>query len=172
MDTSQKILDSSNISDICQKLRNEGKTIAVCSGSYDLLQSGHAVFFQQCKEFADILIVSVGKDSVIQKLKGNSRPINPEQNRLFLIASMQNVDYAILGDDVDKMLPGKLDFCSTLQNAKPHFFILNDNDSAIAEKKELCNRLGIQLKLVPRIVPGFLKPTSSTEIIKKIQNLK
>ena len=51
--------------------------------------------------------------------------------------------------------------------------VLNDDDSAVKEKKVLCNELNIELKLVPRTIPKFLKPTSSTEIInKKWQNIK
>jgi len=176
------------------------KKIVFCTGSYDILHSSHAVFFDQCKEFGDILIVGIGRDSIIKKLKGENRPINPENNRIFLLAAMQNIDFVVLNDS--ELLTGKIDFFNIIiENSgnyilfcpefskgqfgegsdtinrivhniiKPDIFVLNVDDSAIKEKKELCEKLGSKLKLVPRIVPNYLKPTSSTKIINKIRNL-
>ena len=47
-----------------------GKKIVFCTGCYDILQSGHAVFFSQCRQYGDILVVGVGRDATIQVLKG------------------------------------------------------------------------------------------------------
>ena len=46
------------------------KKIAFCSGCFDILQSGHAVFFSQCKEHGEIVVVGIGRDETIQQLKG------------------------------------------------------------------------------------------------------
>lgn len=152
-----------------KKIRKKYEKIAFCTGCYDVLQSGHAVFFKQCKEFADILVVGVGTDKIIKRLKGPDRPINPENNRLYLVAAMQDVDYVILNDK-EMMMPGKIDFYNVIKELRPDVFVLNDDDSAIKEKKELCDRLSIELKLVSRIIPDFLKATSSSEIINKIKD--
>jgi cytidyltransferase-like protein len=118
--------------------RHFGKTIVFCSGCYDILQPGHAVFFDQCCQFGDILVVGVGRDSVITRLKGSGRPINPETNRLYLVAAMQVVDYAVLNDA--DMLHGKMDHATILENLRPDAYVLNDE----------------------------LEPTSTTRIIDKI----
>lgn len=152
-----------------ERIRKENKKIALCSGCFDILHSGHAVFFKQCKEFAETLVVCLGRDSVIKKLKGSERPINCEKNRASLLAAMEDVDYITFGGE--KILPGKIDFYDTIKTLKPDFFILNNDDSAIKEKRELCSALGVEIKLVPRIVPEELKMTSSTEIINKIKKL-
>lgn len=144
------------------------KTIAFCSGCFDIVHSGHAVFFKQCKQLADILVLGIGRDSTLKELKGANRPINPEQNRIHLMASMQNVDYVTLNDQDIK--PGKIDFYDVIKKLKPDIFVLNDDDSAIKEKRSLCNDLGIELKLVPRSVPDHLKKVSSTEIMERIKN--
>lgn len=54
-------------------------------------------------------------------------------NRLFLVASMQDVDFVILNEE--EILPGKIDFYNTINLVKPDIFIVNDDDSAINEKK-------------------------------------
>lgn len=154
-----------------KQIRKKHSKIAFCSGCYDILHSGHVVFFRQCKEFTDTLVVSIGRDSVIKRLKGDNRPINPENNRAYLLSQLRDVDYVILGDE-EVIMPGKLDFINILKQLRPDYFILNEDDSAIEIKKKLCDELGIELKLVPRTVPDNLKKTSSTEIIDKLINSK
>lgn len=151
-----------------RKIRKENpsRKIVFCTGCYDILQSGHAVFFNQCKQFGDILVVGVGRDSVISQLKGPGRPVNPENNRLYLVAAMQDVDYAVLNDD--HLSSGKIDFREIMQQLMPDVFVLNEDDTGIPEKKELCMQLGVNMKFVKRIVPPELEPTSTTRIIDKI----
>ncbi|MFA6402756.1 MAG: adenylyltransferase/cytidyltransferase family protein [Salinivirgaceae bacterium] len=144
------------------------KKIVLCSGCYDILQSGHAVFFSQCREFGDILIVGIGRDSVISQLKGPGRPVNPENNRLYLVAALHDVDYAVLNGSEIK--PGKIDFENIVEKLRPDTFVLNDDDSATEQKKELCNRYGVDVQFVSRLVPVELEATSTTRIIDKINS--
>ncbi len=152
-----------------QSIRKNHSSIVFCSGCYDILQSGHAVFFNQCKQFAKTLVVGVGRDSTLRTLKGPTRPINPENNRLYLVAALEDVDYAILNDK--EIREGKIDFQSILESLRPDVFVINDDDSALKEKAAICNRLGIRIEQVSRIVPEELTPTSSTQIAQKIQSV-
>ncbi len=160
----RKILSADSVSSI-RKI-HKGKKIVFCSGCFDMLHVGHAAFFSQCKKFGDILVVSVGTDKVLRKLKGPNRPVIPENNRLYLVASLQEVDYALLGGD--EVGEGKMDFMENLSNLMPDIFVLNDDDSVIEEKSKVLNRLGIELQFVPRTLPEELTPLSTTEIIDKI----
>jgi cytidyltransferase-like protein len=146
--------------------QNINRKIVFCTGCYDILQSGHAVFFNQCKQFGDILVVGVGRDEVISKLKGPGRPVNPENNRLYLVAAMQDVDYAVLNDQ--SVFGDKIDFKNILEKLRPDIFIVNDDDSGIGEKRSICSTTGTQIELVKRIVPPELEATSTTRIIDKI----
>ena len=159
-----KVLLEENLENTRKRFHD--KKIVFCSGCYDILQSGHAVFFNQCKAFGDILIVGVGRDSVIEKLKGPSRPVNPENNRLYLVAAMHDVDYAVLNGP--EIREGKIDFGSIVEKLKPDYFVLNDDDSAIKEKTALCDSVGTEIKYVSRVVPPELEATSTTRIIDKI----
>lgn len=140
------------------------KCIGICTGCFDILQSGHAVFFNQCKEYCDILIVVVGRACVVSQLKPG-RPINSDNNRVYLLAALQDVDYAVLGDE--STLPGKIDCFSVCDLVRPDVYILNDDDSGLDHKRAFCSIRGIKLRLVPRIVPDFLTATSTTEVIDK-----
>jgi len=140
--------------------------IVFCTGCYDILQSGHAVFFSQCREFGDILVVGIGRDSVISQLKGPGRPVNPENNRLYLVAALHDVDYAVLNGNEIK--PGKIDFENIIEKLRPNVFILNEDDTATEQKKAMCNRYGVNIQFVSRIVPAELEATSTSRIIDKI----
>lgn len=151
-----------------QQIRQQyaGKKIVFCTGCYDILQSGHAVFFNQCRSFGDLLVVGVGRDTTLTALKGPSRPVNPENNRVHLVAALQDVDYAVLNDQ--KIGPGKIDFENIITQLRPDVFILNHDDSAIEQKQTLCEGLGVKIQFVDRDVPVELIPTSTTRIINKI----
>lgn len=140
--------------------------IVFCSGCYDILQSGHAVFFNQCKSYGDILVVGVGRDETLTQLKGPGRPVNPENNRVYLVAALEDVNFAVLNDH--KIGKGKIDFEEVITQLRPDIFILNQDDSAIQEKQALCDKLGVKIEYVDREVPPELMPTSTTRIINKI----
>jgi rfaE bifunctional protein nucleotidyltransferase chain/domain len=161
----KKIIEYNNLKEI--RKENKDKKIVLCSGCFDILHSGHAVFFEQCKEHGDILVVALGTDENIKRQKGEERPVNCEMNRAFLLSSLKNVDYVILTKE--KMRPGKIDFYEVLKDLNPDVFVLNDDDSAIKEKSEILSSFGVELKLVKRVAPDYLKAVSSTEIVNKIR---
>jgi len=159
-----KVLQDNQLSEL--RLNNADKKIIFCTGCYDILQSGHAVFFSQCRDLGDLLVVGVGRDSVISQLKGPGRPINPESNRVYLVAAMHDVDYATLnGHEIKE---GKIDFENILEKLRPDLFIVNDDDSGIASKQEICKKYNIELCFVKREVPAELEATSTTRIIDLI----
>lgn len=161
----KKVIKAENLDTIRQE--NKNKKIVFCTGCYDILQSGHAVFFNQCRQLGDLLVVGVGRDKIISELKGPGRPVNPENNRAYLVAALEDVNYAVLNDT--HLSKGKIDFKDVVQKLRPDVFVLNDDDSGISEKKELCDSLGIKIEFVSRIVPPELEATSTTRIIDKIK---
>jgi D-glycero-alpha-D-manno-heptose-7-phosphate kinase len=159
-----KVLKQEELGSVRQQ--NPGKKIVFATGCYDILQSGHAVFFNQCKSRGDILVVGVGKDETLRQLKGPGRPVNPENNRLYLVAAMEDVNFAVLNDT--EIGDGKIDFKQVMTRLRPDIFILNDDDSSIEPKQKLCDALGVKIEVVAREVPEELIPTSTTNIINKI----
>lgn len=160
----RKVLSTEELDDV--RKRHAGRQIVFCTGCFDILQSGHAVFFNQCRRYGEVVVVGIGRDSTLQALKGPGRPVNPEANRLYLVAAMQEVSYAVLNDV--EIGEGKIDFREVISRLRPDVFVLNDDDSSIDEKRILCDRLGIRIELVGREVPPELEPTSTTNIINKI----
>lgn len=162
----EKLIKTKNL----ERIRRKYKKIGFCSGCFDLFHSGHAFFLNNAKKISGTLIVGLGRDKNIKNLKGKNRPINPEQNRAYVLAALKSVDYIILNEN--KYLPGSIDFAGILQKLKPNYLILNSDSGGIKEKRELCQKLGIKIKILKRAVPRPLKIVSSTGIIKKINKNK
>ena len=69
-------------------------------GSFDGLHPGHVDFFKQAKKFGNRLIVSVGTDKNVGKIK-NKAPLFSQKERLSLIQNLSIVDKALIGDEKD-----------------------------------------------------------------------
>ena len=83
-----------------KRLKNEGKTLAVTNGCFDILHRGHAEYLQSARNCADALLVLVNADASIRELKGPSRPICREQDRAFLLACLEFVDAVVIFDSM------------------------------------------------------------------------
>jgi D-beta-D-heptose 7-phosphate kinase/D-beta-D-heptose 1-phosphate adenosyltransferase len=81
-------------------LRATGHKIGFTNGCFDLLHMGHLHSLWQAKELCDFLIVALNSDSSVKRLKGELRPIQDEETRTSLLASLECVDMVILFDDL------------------------------------------------------------------------
>jgi len=83
-----------------EKWKKENKTIVFTNGCFDILHKGHATYLAKAAEFGDKLIIGLNTDlSVKQQGKGDERPINTEDARLFVLASLEVVDLVVLFND-------------------------------------------------------------------------
>lgn len=95
----QKITD---LKTLCFKVaawRATGRTIAFTNGCFDILHEGHIFSLSQAAKEADLLIVGVNSDASIKRLKGNDRPINHEQSRALILASLAIVDAVVIFEE-------------------------------------------------------------------------
>lgn len=152
--------------------KHPDKTIVFCSGSFDLPHAGHILFFEDCKNLGDILVVAVGKDEDIQRVKGPDRPILNEHMRLKIIDSLKPVDYSFHNN---LLRPGA-HYLSSIEEIfecfKPDLWVINNDGGEIENRKKLANALGIRLVILERIAPPEYENISTTSIIKKIRGLK
>lgn len=76
------------------------KRIVFTNGVFDILHQGHIYSLTQAAQEGDILIVGVNADSSVKRLnKGPERPINDQQSRAMLLASMLMVDAVIIFEE-------------------------------------------------------------------------
>lgn len=91
-----RIFNSEGISQEVIRQRLKSKTIAFTNGVFDILHEGHIEVLSQAAAFADILIVGINSDVSVKKLKGDSRPVNNEDSRALIMASLIMVDAVVI----------------------------------------------------------------------------
>lgn len=93
------IINTNDIAVVRNKIKNDKKSIVFTNGCFDILHRGHAAYLNQAKSLGDNLIVGVNSDRSVRALKGESRPVNNESDRAFLIDNLKSVDYVIIFDE-------------------------------------------------------------------------
>lgn len=95
-----KVLSNSDLEKAITDLKKSGKRIVFTNGCFDLLHIGHVRYLEQAKALGDVLIVGINTDASVQTLKGPTRPIQNENDRAEILASLKAVDHTVLfGED-------------------------------------------------------------------------
>ena len=76
-----------------------GKTVAFTNGVFDIMHRGHIASLSEAAREADYLVVGLNSDASTKRLKGLSRPVNDEQARSIVMASLLMVDAVILFEE-------------------------------------------------------------------------
>jgi len=94
-----KILSRENLRERIKTLRDEGKKIVFTNGCFDILHVGHVKYLNRAKEMGDILVLALNSDSSVKSIKGPLRPIVPQDERAYIMASLDMVDYVTIFDE-------------------------------------------------------------------------
>ncbi len=70
----------------------------VVNGTFDIIHTGHIVLLNYAKSLGDYLLVCIDTDCRVRSLKGNSRPINSQEDRVLLLQNLKAVDKVLLFD--------------------------------------------------------------------------
>ena len=141
------------IKTLASKLHNQGKKIVFTNGCFDILHVGHVKYLEVAKSYGDVLILGLNADSSVRKLKGPTRPINTQDDRAYILASLESVDYVVI---FEEETPYEL-----IKLIKPHVLVKGGD----YEGKEVVGQdIADELKLVQ-----FVDGKSTTNTIKRIQ---
>lgn len=98
-----KIYSTSHLSLLISQLtiwRNQGLRIVFTNGCFDLLHRGHVEYLAKASDKGDVLVVGLNTDASVRRIKGDSRPVNDENARAIVLASLACVDAVVLfGED-------------------------------------------------------------------------
>lgn len=95
MFTRKIYLDPEVLAPEIERLRQAGKAIVFANGCFELLHVGHVRYLYAAKELGDVLIVAVNTDDSMRRIKPDRRPVNPDVERMQLIAAFEPVDYVV-----------------------------------------------------------------------------
>jgi rfaE bifunctional protein nucleotidyltransferase chain/domain len=81
------------------KWKGEGRTVVFTNGCYDVLHPGHIRLLEKARSMGDRLILALNTDASVQRLKGPSRPLLPEGERVAMVLALEAVDAVALFDE-------------------------------------------------------------------------
>ena len=154
--SSSHIKTFSQIKVIADNLHKQNKKVVFTNGCFDILHVGHVKYLEEAKSYGDVLILGLNADSSVRKLKGNSRPINTQDDRAYILASLESVDYVVI---FEEETPYEL-----IKLVNPDILVKGGD----YEGKEVVGQdIAKELKLVQ-----FVDGKSTTNTIKRIENAK
>ncbi len=141
------------ISKVVQRYKDNGKKVVFTNGCFDILHVGHVKYLQVAKSFGDILIVGLNSDESVSRLKGPTRPINIAEDRAYLLAALEAVDFVVpFGEDTPYEL---------IKMIAPNTLVKGGDYKG---KDVIGTEFADELKLV-----DFVDGKSTTKTIQKIQ---
>ncbi|WP_061222385.1 D-glycero-beta-D-manno-heptose 1-phosphate adenylyltransferase [Leptospira weilii] len=91
MDLKTRIIPWEDVAIFANRIR-ENQRIVFTNGCFDLIHRGHITYLSQARELGDFLWIGLNSDSSVKRLKGEQRPVVPEDDRAILLSNLRFVD--------------------------------------------------------------------------------
>ena len=160
----QKILNRDTLAHEVQRRQSAGERGVFTNGCFDLIHLGHVCYLQDARSLGDFLILGLNSDEGVRLLKGEGRPLVPEDERASILAAFSCIDYVTIFPE-----PTAGPLVALLQ---PTIYVKGGDYAASQGATPDLNRLpearivhafGVQVRLLP-----YLPDHSTTELIAAI----
>ena len=151
-------ISQNQIQEVVNELRTKGFSIVVTNGCFDILHAGHVRYLAETKKCADKLILLMNSDKSVKAIKGESRPINNENDRAEVLCALAVVDYVVA---FDEQSPANI-----IDLIKPDVYTKGaDYTLETLPEKDVVIKNNIKVEFIK-----FVDGKSTTNIINKINN--
>ncbi|MBD2795825.1 bifunctional D-glycero-beta-D-manno-heptose-7-phosphate kinase/D-glycero-beta-D-manno-heptose 1-phosphate adenylyltransferase HldE [Xenorhabdus sp. 18] len=151
------VMSETKLKDVVAQARQRGERIVMTNGCFDILHAGHVSYLSNARKLGDRLIVAVNSDASTKRLKGETRPVNPLEQRMIVLSALESVDWVVAfeEDTPQRLIAGIL----------PDILVKGGDyqPAAIAGSEEVW-AAGGEVKVL-----NFEEGISTTNIIKTIQ---
>jgi rfaE bifunctional protein nucleotidyltransferase chain/domain len=139
-------------------LREARVRLVFTNGCFDLLHPGHVAYLEAARGLGDALVVGLNSDASVRRLKGPGRPINPEGDRVAMLAALRAVDAVVV---FDEDTPVRL-----LREVAPAVYV-KGGDYRIEDlpEAEVAREIGAEVRILP-FEPGY----STTTLLERIRS--
>lgn len=133
------------------------KKIIFTNGCFDIIHSGHVSYLKKAKSLGDVLVLGLNSSESVRRLKGETRPVNSEEDRAIVLNELKSVDYVVI---FNQDTPYDL-----IKHIKP-FIIAKGGDYKVDDVvgKDIVESYGGRVEIIP-----FVDGKSTTKIIEKMR---
>lgn len=155
--TQNKIFLPDDLALQIQIWQKQGLKIVFTNGCFDILHLGHIDYLEKARNLGDKMVVGVNTDLSVRKLKGETRPVNPEYARARLLAALEFVDGVVLFGEATPL--------ELIKTLKPNILVKGNDysvDQIVGAKEVIEN--GGEVRTI-ELVAGY----STTNLIEKMR---
>lgn len=139
--------------------RTCGENIVFTNGCFDILHVGHTRYLREAKKLGDVLVLALNSDSSVRAIKGERRPLIPEDERADVVSSLESVDYVTIFDEHTPL--------ELIEYLKPDIIVKGgDWSEENVVGGESVKRRGGKIVIIP-----VIKGASTTNIIEKVRSV-
>ena len=98
-----KIMGVKELINRIDPFRRSGKQVVFTNGCFDIMHAGHVRYLAAARSEGEILVVGINSDKSVKSIKGENRPIMPQDQRAEVLAGLWCVDYVVFFDEPDPL---------------------------------------------------------------------
>jgi len=154
----KKILSLEQLAAKSGQLRSTGNRVVATNGCFDILHVGHVRYLAAARKLGDVLVVGLNGDSSVRQLKGEGRPVTPEQDRAEVLAALESVEYVTIFPE--------LRATNFLRAAQPLIYAKGGDytaDTLDLSERAVLAKLGAKIEIIP-----FEKGYSTSQLLTRI----
>jgi rfaE bifunctional protein nucleotidyltransferase chain/domain len=137
------------------RLHATGQKLIFTNGCFDILHRGHVTYLAFARDQGDALVVGVNSDASVKRNKGDNRPINNQDDRAMVLASLRCVDYVVIFDEKE---PRDL-----IAKILPHILVKGKDWAHYVSGREVVEANGGKV-----VLADMVEGRSTTNVIEKI----
>lgn len=153
-----KILTLDQLASKAKEMRDHGRALVATNGCFDLLHVGHVRYLQAARRLGDALVVGINGDASVRALKGESRPLNRENDRAEVLAALECVDFVAVFPEVRAT--------GFLRNAQPAVYAKGGDykpETLNVEERAVLEAIGSRIEIIP-----FEAGYSTSDLIERM----
>ena len=95
----RKVKTQEELIEIIGKEKAASKKVGFTNGCFDILHLGHVRYLALAKGECDVLVAGMNSDGSTKRLKGEERPVNPQEARAQVLAALESVDFVTIFEE-------------------------------------------------------------------------
>lgn len=155
----QKIIQQNELISFCKRQRVKSRKIVFTNGCFDILHQGHIDVLAKAADQGNVLIVGLNSDSSVRQLKGSERPINREEDRALMLASLLCVDAVCIFEEAT---PLKL-----IEIIQPDVLVKGGD----YQKEQIVGSQEVEARGGTVVIVPFVQGYSTSGLVEKIKGL-
>lgn len=140
--------------------RAAGRRVVFTNGCFDILHAGHVRYLRQARALGDLLVVAVNSDASVRRLKGSGRPVNPQEDRVEVLAALACVDHVLVFDSDTPV--------DLVRQVRPDVYVKGgDYDVAALPEAPVVRAYGGEVRILP-----YLPGRSTSAVLDRIERVQ